>query len=308
MAGAALIPRNDLAGDREIRPMTVNNKAFLSPFFILIFGLSSARAEVKVLLSSTSVLAGDTLRVELDDVSTNLRFRAMLSKKYYPFYLVGPNTQRALLGIPLATRAGAYSLDIKLAEKKPGAFKLLETQTVVVSPRTLPVDQIAFSKEKTRLLTSGLDRKESKKIHKILKILTRQQFWEGAFDYPVHGKVVGEFGQPRVYNGQMDEVHKGIDLEVPAGTPVLAPNVGVVMLARAFQLHGRTVILNHGQGVMTIYLHMKSFVVKPAQKVVKGQRIGTVGSSGLSTAPHVHWGLYVHGAPVDPKPWTEREY
>ena len=81
-----------------------------------------------------------------------------------------------------------------------------------------------------------------------------------------------------------------------------------MVLSHPFRMHGRTVIIDHGQGVMSLYLHMKSFAVHPGQRVQKGETIGRVGSTGLSTAPHVHWGIYVHGVPVDPQSWMENEF
>ncbi len=102
--------------------------------------------------------------------------------------------------------------------------------------------------------------------------------------------------------------HKGVDLLAPKGTPLLAANSGTVVLASNFKAHGKTVLVNHGQGVMTIYLHMDSIAVQPRQKVRKGQAMGKVGSTGLSTAPHVHYQVFVHGVPVDPAQWVHSEF
>jgi len=160
---------------------------------------------------------------------------------------------------------------------------------------------------KTTLMKA--EHRESAKIHQANLYLSRDQQWEGLFMYPVEGKVIGEFGLKRMRNGTIDAgFHKGIDLRAAKGTPVLAANAGTVVLAAHFKAHGNTVLINHGQGVMTIYLHMQSIKVKLHQKVHKGQAIGKVGSTGLSTAPHVHFQVYVHGVPVDPAPWTETEF
>jgi murein DD-endopeptidase MepM/ murein hydrolase activator NlpD len=112
-----------------------------------------------------------------------------------------------------------------------------------------------------------------------------------------------------VHNGTIDAgFHNGVDLRAPQGTPVTAANDGVVLIAYPFKAHGKTVLINHGQGVMSIYLHMSVIGVRPGQKVKKGQMLGRVGSTGVSTAPHVHWQIFVHGVPVNPQPWLETEF
>jgi len=153
------------------------------------------------------------------------------------------------------------------------------------------------------------EHRESTIIHQADQYLSRDQQWEGLFMYPVEGQVIGEFGLKRLRNGTIDAgFHKGIDLRADKGTPALAANSGTVVLASNFKAHGKTVLINHGQGVMTIYLHLQSLSVKVRQKVHKGQEIGKVGSTGLATAPHVHFQVFVHGVPVDPAQWVETEF
>src|SRR5262249_10892115 len=151
---------------------------------------------------------------------------------------------------------------------------------------------VNFTPEKTALMKA--EHKESAIIHQANVYLSRDQQWEGLFTYPVDGQVIGEFGLKRTRNGTIDAgFHKGIDLKADRGTPVLATNSGAVVLASNFKAHGKTVMINHGQGVMTIYLHMSSISVKVRQKVRKGQEIGKVGATGLATAPHVHYQVFV---------------
>jgi len=153
------------------------------------------------------------------------------------------------------------------------------------------------------------EHREAALIHQANLYLSRDQQWEGAFTYPVNGPVIGEFGLKRTRNGTIDAgFHKGIDLKADKGSPALAANSGTVVLASNFKAHGKTVMINHGQGVMTIYLHLQSLSVKVRQKVHKGQEIGKVGATGLATAPHVHYQVFVHGVPVDPKQWVETEF
>jgi murein DD-endopeptidase MepM/ murein hydrolase activator NlpD len=113
--------------------------------------------------------------------------------------------------------------------------------------------------------------------------------------------VGGRFGDQRVYNGDVQGVHYGLDLKGRTGDPVAAANAGRVVLARHCYLSGRTVVVWHGAGVYTAYLHLSRMDVKPGQRVARGERLGRVGSTGRSTGPHLHWGVKVDGLWVDPE-------
>lgn len=284
-------------------------RVFFFAFCLLLFTFSSAAqaASFKVLLSSPGAQPGDTLRIEADGVLPRQKLRVVFNGGSYPFYPIGPNAQRALIGIRIDTPPGRYVFRIDTWSEPPPKWTPAVEQGIDIASRTFPSESVNFTPAQRRL--QRWEAMESRRIHKRLRYLSREQLWEGTFDSPVQGPVEGVFGAHRTENGRVNaEYHKGIDLKAAAGTPVLASNSGVVLMAAHLKAHGRVVLLNHGQGVMTIYLHLNSIAVKPSQKVVKGQKIGVVGSSGLSTAPHVHWGVYVHAVPVDPKMWTDTEF
>jgi murein DD-endopeptidase MepM/ murein hydrolase activator NlpD len=110
------------------------------------------------------------------------------------------------------------------------------------------------------------------------------------------------FGVKRFYNGVFSgNYHKGLDQKSPAGTPIKAITGGLVKIARPYQLHGGTVAVDHGQGIGSIYIHMSKILVKPNQRVEAGDTLGLVGSTGFAMGPHLHWGLYVFGIPVNPQ-------
>ncbi len=285
--------------------------------FCILLSALPLHASLKLLLSTTTVLPGESVRLEADGVTPNQQIRLEFFNKedganasrpsFYPFFSIGPDAQRALLGIRLDAEPGSHNFRIQEYRKRPGKWVTITQDKIEISSRTFPIENVNFAPEKTALMR--WEHQESARLHKLMMTASPDQYWEGLFDYPVQGPIIGEFGIKRVRNGTIDAgFHKGYDLKAKSGTPVLASAGGVILLASNLKAHGRTVLINHGQGVMTIYLHLKSYTVKPGQKVVKGQKIGAVGSSGLSTAPHVHWGLYVHGVPVDGKVWTETEF
>lgn len=266
-----------------------------SPFSPLL-----SAAEPQVLLSTTSLLPGETLRIEVDGALPSAVLKAKFLGKTYPLYPIGPNASRALIGLPLDTEPGPYPLQLL-------GLSTELARSIEVSTKVFITENVNFSSQKTALMQA--EHRESLIVGKAKKYLSRDQQWVGVFIYPVDGPLIGEFGIKRLRNGHIVAgFHKGIDLRAAKGTPLLASNSGTVILASAFRAHGKTVMINHGQGVMTIYLHLDSIAVKLNQKVRQGQEIGKVGSTGLATAPHVHFQVFVHGVPVDPKAWMEKEF
>jgi murein DD-endopeptidase MepM/ murein hydrolase activator NlpD len=273
----------------------------------LLLSAVLVHADPRILLSSKSVPPGETLRIIADGVEPQEKMRVAFAKGFYPLFAVGPDAQRGLIGMRIDAEPGPYELKLQQYSKKTGRWETFSVDTVEIATRTYTIEHVNF-KPSTKALQK-YEHQESQKIRKLLLAQNPEQYWEGLFDYPIKGPIIGEFGVRRVRNGVTSGYHKGYDLKGAAGTPILAPAAGVVMLtAPNFKAHGKTVLVNHGQGVMTIYLHMSAIAVTQGQKVVRGQKLGLVGSTGLSTAPHLHWGFYVHGVAVDGKTWTETEF
>ena len=126
--------------------------------------------------------------------------------------------------------------------------------------------------------------------------------WRQRFIWPVTGRFSGFFGSQRVYQGKPGSYHSGTDVAVPAGTPFVAPADGVVVLAAEvpFTLEGHLLIVDHGMGLTSAFLHCQRLDVRVGDRVVQGQRLGTVGATGRATGPHMHWGLTWQGARLDP--------
>src|SRR5207249_3832098 len=128
-----------------------------------------------------------------------------------PFYPVGPDSQRALIGIPLGDKGSRYPLRIYQGLKRSRP-SLLGESWVDVSSQTYAVEKVAFNKEKSSLITSDLDHRESARIHRALMALSKEQYWEGIFNLPVNGPIIGEYGVQRVLNRNVNwGFHKGYD-------------------------------------------------------------------------------------------------
>jgi len=142
---------------------------------------------------------------------------------------------------------------------------------------------------------------ESKRLATVYRLITPERLWRGKFTKPVgmSGEGTG-FGARRVINGQPRSPHGGSDYSAPRGTPVVAANGGRVALVADFFFPGRLVIVDHGLGLYTLYFHLDTIVVAEAQRVERGQPLGTVGATGRATGPHLHFGAQMRAARVDP--------
>ena len=128
------------------------------------------------------------------------------------------------------------------------------------------------------------------------------QGWRQRFVWPVRGRISGLFGSQRIYAGEPGAYHSGVDVARPTGTPVAAPAEGVVILAAAapFTLEGNLLMIDHGMGLNSAFLHLSRIDVKPGDRVRQGQVVGAIGATGRATGPHLHWGMKWRDARIDP--------
>lgn len=126
-------------------------------------------------------------------------------------------------------------------------------------------------------------------------------YFLGDFIWPVKGRVSGVYGSRRILNGEPKRPHMGFDIAAPEGTPVVAPIAGVVSLVHPDMFYtGGTVMLQHGLGLSTMYIHLSEIFVKEGQEIKQGEKLGAVGMTGRATGPHLHWGMTLHNTFLDP--------
>ena len=143
---------------------------------------------------------------------------------------------------------------------------------------------------------------ENKIIKRSKKIMIDNEYFINSFVQPVEGIVTGVFGSQRILNGKAKSPHRGLDIANDEGTPVLSTNDGLVVLAEPDLYYtGGTIVIDHGYGVKSIYAHLASVDVKLNNTVKRNEVIGTVGSTGRSTGPHLHWGIMVFDTYIDPQ-------
>jgi murein DD-endopeptidase MepM/ murein hydrolase activator NlpD len=207
----------------------------------------------------------------------------------------------ALAGVSLETKRGAYPLELnaETAAREAISFEkkiLVERQRY---PRVLlkvPGRYTAPSPEDQRQIEQDKETKAE-----IFKIVSTAREWNGSFAPPVNAAVSEVFGVARVFNGSAQSTHQGLDFRVPSGTSVAAVNSGHVILARPLFFEGNCVMIDHGQGLLTLYLHLSKFLVKEGDEVNKGQAIGLSGGTGRATGPHLHLAVRWQGVYLDPQ-------
>jgi len=248
---------------------------------------------------------GDVLRVEVVGIETHHRVGLSFRGRDYPLYAVAPGRMRALIGLTAKAKRGEAELEVVRRRF------LLPDQTLarefVVVDRKFSHQHIRMPKKKTKLARKKGARKATQLIRKMIRTESPLQYFSGPLLRPSIGRRSSRYGHTRTINKTMKwPWHMGIDIAAPDGTEVIAPSGGTVRLTGRFPVQGGTLVLDHGQGLASAFLHLAAFLVDEGTVVRKGDPIARVGGGGFSTGSHLHWGVYVHGAPVDPEPLMER--
>ena len=179
------------------------------------------------------------------------------------------------------------------------------TREIPVSERAWNIERVNVARRSGGPSASFMERRrpELAKINAARSVNADSQGWTQDFIWPVKGRISGRFGSQRIYRGEPGSYHSGIDIATGgSGTPFVAPADGVVVLAteQPFSLEGYLLIIDHGNGLNSAFLHCSKIAVKEGERVKQGQYIGNIGSSGRATGPHLHWGIKWRDARLDP--------
>ncbi|MBO3462024.1 M23 family metallopeptidase [Aetokthonos hydrillicola Thurmond2011] len=273
--------------------------------FPVAFALPVNALQVRITPSSPHL--GDTLSIIINPdnpASPSTTLKVASGENTYPAFEISSNEYRALIPTTPLEKPGKRVIRVIVDGKEQNLL-------VLVHDRSFPVQRINLPPGK-----AGVDATEYelKRVAALKALQTPEKYWDGVFIKPNTGSITTIYGVRRYYNGRFakDYYHRGIDYAGAAGSPVVAPAGGRVALvgrvSQGFRVHGNVVGIDHGQGVTSIFMHLSHINVKEGDIVKPGQLIGTVGSTGASTGPHLHWGLYVNGQSVDPTPWKTQEF
>jgi murein DD-endopeptidase MepM/ murein hydrolase activator NlpD len=165
-----------------------------------------------------------------------------------------------------------------------------------------PTTELKVADEYVDLSKENADRalREQKELEVIHGTISKEKYWSEPFIVPIAGETGTNFGHRRVFNGQARAPHAGADLHAATGTPIHATNRGRVVLAKDLFFTGNTVIVDHGLGIYSLYAHLSRIDVDVGTMIDRNQVLGLSGATGRVTGPHLHWGIKVQNARVDP--------
>lgn len=214
----------------------------------------------------------------------------------------------SLAGVGFETAPGKYSLELsgEPAKSKSAAASTATsfTRAFTVAHAQYPQIKVELTVEKKftepspeqqQQIAEGVKTKDE-----YLNRVTPDREWDGKFEAPAEAPISDVYGSQRIFNGVAQRPHFGLDFRVPTGTPVRAMNSGTVLLARFLYFEGNCVVIDHGQGLLTLYLHLSEFKVKEGEAVKRGQEIGLSGGTGRATGPHLHVAVRWQGTYLDP--------
>ena len=202
----------------------------------------------------------------------------------------------AVIGLPLNTKPGRYQLNVTMGNKS----KVFNFR---VKNKKYPEQRIVIE-DKGKVELNPED--EARAVREIATIKQLKLHWRDAQDtdlsfiIPAEGRLSGNFGLRRIFNGQPRSPHAGLDVAVARGTPIMSSAPGTVLAVNDYFFNGKTIFVDHGNGLITMYCHLDQFDVKNGDAVSKGQQLGLSGMTGRATGPHLHWSVILNGAMVDP--------
>jgi len=210
------------------------------------------------------------------------------------------HTWYALAGIDVEAKPGYSKLEVQATLENGTVIR--QQQNVMIARAKYPTETLRVPDRYVEPDQETLVRIEADRQlkHEIFSHETESAEWSGPFHAPLDTAVTEGFGTRRTFNGRLQSIHRGIDYHAPPGTPILAANSGQVVLARELFYEGNCVVIDHGFGFMTIYMHLSRFEVSEGQKVETRQEIGLSGATGRVTGPHLHMAVRWDGAYLDP--------
>lgn len=244
----------------------------------------------------SEIKPGDAFLVRVTGISSQPA--AVLNNKRLVFSKCGEDCFIAIGALPLETGQGAYEIAVGTGvADNPFNTKL----TLHVKHLEFPVIRLTLPEEKVTLSSGDLKRARMEAIRlRAMWSDVTGRLWEGGFIMPLENSLSTGFGVKRIMNRKKTSVHRGVDIRGKEGSEVRASNRGRVALTEELFFGGNTVVLDHGDGIYTIYMHLSKFNVSPGQVISKGDVVGLVGSTGRATGPHLHFGVRVNKTCTNP--------
>lgn len=266
---------------------------YILPLVLYLYLLPVISAEkVTISIQPENLYPGDVFVINID--SHNIP-SALFQGQSINFYL-SEGIYKALCFIDINTMPGNYPLNINNGD-------ITKTYNIKVKHKVFPVKQITLKSEKVFLSPEDEKRanEESALLKSIWNEVTPNPLWKGQFIRPIDSEITSQFGVKRIINKKKESRHRGTDYRGKTGTPIKSINSGIVELTDNQFYGGNTVVINHGLGLYSVYLHLSKTSARSGDQINKGDIIGLVGSTGRASGPHLHLSVKLYGESINPE-------
>jgi murein DD-endopeptidase MepM/ murein hydrolase activator NlpD len=280
--------------------VTLRTALLWVPILLLCALPCSGGGLLKVSWSPQELRQGEVLFVQVKPEAEFASVEGDLDGTPIYFYKQEGDGLAGIVGVDMATSPGQRYLRVAIKDLEGRSFeRVFEVQVQKVE---FEVQRLTLPEEMVTLTGEALQRvlEENRKLKRIFNQVRPERLWRHPFIKPVDGPITGAFGLRRILNNEPRSPHSGVDIGVPEGTEVEACNDGIVVFVQELYLCGKTIIIDHGFGLYSMYFHLSEMQVQEGDTVQVGDCIGLVGATGRVTGPHLHWGIKLLGARVDP--------
>ena len=259
-----------------------------------VLPFSTTADAFQVTAEPQSVGPGDPFLIRVEGLEGARHPDASFGGRKLMFFTCGDDCSMAVCAVDLMMKPGKYRIEVVAGKRKKRAIITVRRHVPEVMHITLPPDKVTLSPDDM----VRVEREEN--LLKDLWLVQTEKKWDGSFLLPLQNEISTQFGIKRVINEKKVSFHRGIDIPGKQGEGVMASNNGTVVLAEELYFGGNTLVISHGKGIFTVYMHLDSFNANKGKEISKGDIIGFVGSTGRSTGPHLHFGVKVRDASVNP--------
>jgi murein DD-endopeptidase MepM/ murein hydrolase activator NlpD len=262
---------------------------------ILFFLFHNAYTDdYRVEISPLEISPGDSFFIKVNGADSPEIYSEIFGRNTFKFNPCGEKCFIAICAMNLDTKAGNYRLTVRSSKGERDFTLSVKSVEFPSISMTLPEEKVFLNKEDLKRA-----KKEKEKLTAIWETST-EKLWQGRFLMPLENSFSTVFGTKRILNRKRISIHRGIDIRGKEGEPVRSSNRGRVVLAEELFFGGNTIVLDHGNRIYTVYMHLSGYNVVPGDIVQKGSVIGFVGSTGRASGPHLHFGVKVSGIDTNP--------
>ena len=254
-----------------------------------------AQASLQVTHAARALQPGELVVLTITAPAASGAVTVRAFDRDWPSHRSDAGTWRALIGIDLATKPGRHEVMVTTGEART-------SHPLVVQARAFPTRRLTVDPALVNPPPHARERiaREARELTAIWAASPPEPLWRDRFVRPVPDEANSAFGTHSVYNGERRSQHGGADFRSPSGRPIKAANAGRVVLADDLYFTGNTVVVDHGQGLVSLFAHLSEMDVKAGATVAAGDVVGKVGATGRVTGPHLHWTVRLNGARIDP--------